>query len=259
MKRLLALALLLPLAGCGAPSTAVTPAVPAAASAAASTAPSASPPSTVDNWANAVKFSELVLGNKHDQARPYASPGSPADRYVTHQIAGREAIAAGGGPATAKETPTVNAEAHTVSFPSGDEEAVWKDFTYDADGKVTGWTLAGTGTTLASRMWTKDAQATVKGVTVKLVSAYQNDSGLFVILDITSADRDLQSDPQPSLTDTKKRQRQSASFTGPTSVTKGNSAYMLYFFPDATFGGTLTYKLLSSSYSSVGSVVLTIE
>lgn len=263
MKRLLSLALILPLAACSTgtpPATSPSAQSSSVASAAASVAPDAATPTVAEGWTNAVKFAELALGKKFEAARAFASPGSAADRYLTHQVAFAEAFAAGGGSGNDPQTPTANRDAGTISFSQGNgrDEAVWKAFTYDEAGKVTGWALEDTGTLLANQLWTKAAEATLKGATVKLVSAYQNSFGLWVVLDITSADRDLKMDFMPSLTDAKKRQRSAASVHGPEDIMKGTSAYVVYAFEGATFGGSLTYTLRSSSYSEVGKVTLSI-
>lgn len=261
MKRLFVLALVVPLAACsGGTGVAPAPNTPAASSAAPvaqATSTTNPAPTLVDDWSNAVKFSELALAGKHEGAKKYVSPGSAADRYLIHQIALREAVVAAGSARNDPLTPTVNRDSGTISFSQGEgeDDTVWKDFTYDG-GKVSGWTIG--ETPLSSRVWTKDAEASLKGVNVKLVSAYQNDSALWVILDVTSADRDLKMDYSPALTDAKKRQREAATVVGPDEVKTGTSAYVAYAFEGAAYGGTLTYALTSTNFSPLGKVTLAI-
>ena len=164
------------------------------------TAPPASvsptPEPTVDGWANAQAFADAALKGDYDTASNYVSANGAAARYLEHQRAMNEAsTAAGLGSTEGPDDVTFDADEGSVTYTYTDGPTVtWKAFEYDSAGMVISWSTGKSATKLSDRLWTKPAKASTAHAVVELVSAYKNDAGLFVVLDVKAKDRALSPD-----------------------------------------------------------------
>lgn len=251
---LVALALLL--AGCTpAPAQVVTVTATAVATPASPT-----PEPTVNGWDNAQKFAEATAKSNYADARPYAAEGGAAARYLTHMEAITEALAAAGQSEWEAPEAEFDADAKTVTLNYDDgSDVVWKDFEYDAAGKVLSWATGESSTKLSDRLWTKSAKVATKHATVELVSAYKNDAGLWIVLDITAKSRAISPDCSAMLVDSKKRQREAGECDGPDRISKGSAGYVALVFPKAEFGGTLRYVVQDDDYNELATIKLKIR
>lgn len=251
-------ALLVLLTACSpGPATVVTVTATAPASQSSPT-----PEPSVNGWDNAQAFAGAALKGNYDEAKAYAASGSAAERYLTHMVAINEAmVAAGDGGMEEPDDVTYDAAAGSVSYTYTDADvtAEWNRFEYDGGGKVISWSTGKSDTKLSDRLWTKPAKASVAHATVQLVSAYKNDSGLFVVLDVKAKDRSINPDCGALLDDSKHRQREAADCSAPDKITKGSSGYVALTFEGAAFGGTLRYKVESANYDDYGTVKLAIR
>ena len=127
---------------------------------------------------------------------------SPAARYIAHQTAAyRRAYELNGQPIT-ETSPndlTVDGDENTgaieIEITDGGDTTTytWKDFTFDASGKITAWT--GKSGPIDSALWSKSDSDEAHGVTVKLVSAYVNNGGeLDVVTELSSPKRAVRVD-----------------------------------------------------------------
>jgi len=244
-------------AGC---SSAPAQIITVTASAPATVSPTPEP--TVDGWPNAQAFAAAALGSDYDKAEGFASPRSAAARYLTHMEALTDALdASGSAPMDDPEEITYDAEAGTVTFsyPDAGDPVVWKEFKYDAAGKVVSWATGESDTTLSDRLWSKPAKASTSHANVELVSAYKNDAALWIVLDINAKDRNLSPDFGALLDDSKNRQREAADMVAPDKISKGTAAYVVLSFTGSDFGGILRYHLTDTNYNTLGTVKIKIR
>jgi len=244
------------LAGCSsAPAQVIT------VTASASSTASPSPVPSVNGWDNAQAFADAALSGDYEKAEKFASPNSAAARYLIHMRAVDDAMIGGGGSSVqAPDDVTYDADSQTVTYTYTDGPTTdWTDFQYDADGYVVSWATGKSSTTLSERLWTKSAKVANKHVSIELVSAYKNDSALWVVLDIKAKDRSIEPDWSPLLDDVKGRQREAGEVDGPDKIMKGNRAYVAYAFGNADFGGTLRYKLEDTAYNDLGTLKIKIK
>lgn len=259
MRLIPALAVAVLLAGCSTgPAATVTITAPVSAPPAAP-----SPSATVDGWDNAQAFTEAALKGDYDTAQKYVSPGGPADRYITHQRAMDEATsAAGDGPSSQATDITFDPDARTVTYTFDEDGAptvTWKDFESDSSGLLLGWSTGKSATKLKDRLWSRSAKVSTSHVTIDLVSAYKNDTALFVVLDVHAKDRSISPDCSALLDDSKNRQRESSYCSAPEKIARGNSGYVVLEFEGAGFGGTLRYVVQDSNWNEFGVVKLRIR
>ena len=247
--------------GTSASSVGVAAPSPVSSSTAASAGtPSApSPTSKIDVLDVAEAFARAIDADDFAQAKTYVKSGTAAERYVIHQESQLDAIKASGrnGAAT-PSTITVDKAAGTVTWQIDTWSAVWTEWQADSDLKLLGWTVKGLGP-VTSLLWTQSASGSVGGASVKVVSAYANSNGLWVILDVTATGAAIAPDLGALLIDTKKRQREASEWYAPQTISAGASGYVLYLFEGATFGGTLTYKVEDTQYHTLGEVKLVIS
>ena len=195
---------------------------------------------------------------------------SPAARYIAHQTAYRRAYELNGQPLT-ETSPndlTVDGDARTgaieIEITDGGDTTTytWKDFTFDASGKITAWT--GKSGPIDSALWSKSDSDEAHGVTVKLVSAYVNNGGeLDVVTELSSPKRAIRVDDAVYTPTDGYRQQDTAGLY--TEVGKGEKAMTAFTFPDTEIGGKLRLELgridtddPSSSYE-LGTVTLNVK
>ena len=223
---------------------------------------SPTPEPSANGWDNAQAFAGAALKGNYEEATEYVAAGSAAERYLTHMTAINEAmVAAGDGGTENPDDITYDAATRTVSYTYTDADmtAEWNRFEYDSAGKVISWSTGKSDTKLSDRLWTKPAKASVAHASVELVSAYKNDSGLFVVLDVKAKDRSITPDCGALLDDSKHRQREAAECSAPEKITKGSSGYVALSFEGAAFGGTLRYNVEGADYDDYGTVKLAIR
>jgi hypothetical protein len=258
MKLVPVIALLVLLAGCSPEPAQV---IVVTTSPSPSTSATAGP--TVDGWNNARAFTDAALQGKYSAAKPYVSPGSEAARYLQHQVAMDRAITAagdGGMPSTHKVTYDDGAATVTFSYPDDPTKTItWQDFEYDPSGLVVRWQTGASLEKLSDRLWSKPARASTSHAKVELVSAYRNDSALFVVLKVTAKDRTIMPDCSPLLTQVDHSQREATDCSAPESLSKSKSAYVAYTFDGATSGGTLRYLIEDTNWTELNAVKLLIR
>lgn len=228
----------------------------------ASSVSTASPEPSVNGWSNAQAFSEAAWKGRYSEAKRFAADGGPAARYLAHMEALQTALdAAGSGDSnTNPNSIDFDATNGTVTATYDDDtEVIWQEFQYDSSGLVFSWSTSDSNIQLSKRLWTKASSVSTKSAKVALVSAYKNDSGLWVILDVNAKERALAPDCSPTLTDTRKRQREASDCNAPDTIGKGTSAYIALLFKGAEFGGTLKYDVLSKDYDNLGTITMKIE
>lgn len=254
--------LLFSMSACTAASQAVVT-VTATPSAGVTSAPNPTPTFDVaaEGWKNAKEFTENVNEGKYDAALEHVSEGSAAARYLTHMTAIDDAsVAAGSGRVTSESELTFSEDEKSITqSDEGVEPTVWESFTWDDAGKLTGWSTGEDDTPLKDRLWTKEAQASTANADVTLVSAYKNDAGLWVVLDVKSKKTAIAPDCSPLLDDTKNRQREATNCMAPGKINKGKAGYVAFLFEGANFGGTLRYELTSAGYHALGTVKVKIR
>lgn len=257
MKPVLALFAVLSLTAC---SAAPAPAVTVTTTAVATSSPTPEP--SVNGWESAQAFAGAALKGDYDEAEQYVAQRSAAEHYLTHMKAVEEAqSAAGSGGNSSPDDVTYDADSGTVTYTYSDPDMTfeWNRFEYDAAGKVISWATGKSDTKLSDRLWSKPAKASTSHATVQLVSAYKNDSGLWIVLDVKAKDRSISPDCSALLDDAKHRQREAASCDAPEKIVKGNSAYVALVFDKADFGGTLRYQVQDSNYNEFGTVKIKIK
>ena len=134
-------------------------------------------------FSTAVEFTRLVHLGDYPAAGALVADNSPAARYIAHQTAYRRAYELNGQPITetSPNDVTVDGDENTgaieIEITDGGDTTTytWKDFTFDASGKITAWT--GKSGPIDSALWSKSDSDETHGVTVKLVSAYVNNGG----------------------------------------------------------------------------------
>lgn len=219
------------------------------------TAQTPTPTSTVpvvDPDAVIKDFTQAVYGFQYDTARDMVSPGSAAERYMTHLVAIDTAFTTN-GQTTQDEAPTlvVDDGVATGTYSDG-TEFVWQDFTVDAAGLITGWTTP--SGVLDKLLWTTPWQGTVAGNTIDLVSAYKSTNGyLWVVLKVTAGASGIDVGAYTSSlvgTDGIAYTPDATRTIAPAStVPAGAAAYVVLTFPKAPFGGTVHLQGWDAEYN----------
>ncbi|WP_199183331.1 hypothetical protein [Cryobacterium sp. Y82] len=232
----LALALALGLVGCAsAPATRE----PAESNASASSASEKDSSSKQDATIEA--FISAAFGDGYEDALQHASPGSPAERYVTHQQALFTGLNANGdGETDPADEPTLAFKGGTVQVVQSDQsEYALTDFIFDEDGLVVSW--IGKSGPVADVLWTTPWSGQTGGNTIDLVSAYRaNGGGLFVVLKVTANERSTNAfgySATYSASDGITYTADGAS--QPQQIAVGSAGYVILTFPGAPFGGTV--------------------
>lgn len=226
--------------------------------------------STTQNFSRAVEFTRLVHIDDYGAAGGLVADNSPAARYIAHQTAYRRAFEANGQPISKSDPSniTVDGDAKTgaikIESVEGDDTTTytWKDFSFDASGKVASWT--GKSGPIDKALWSKSDSAHAHDVTAKLVSAYVTNGGdLIVVAELASRKRAIRVDDAVYTPHKGYRQQDNAGLY--TDVGKGEKAMTVFDFPKAKIGGKLKLELgrvdsddPSSSYG-MGSVTLRIK
>jgi hypothetical protein len=214
------------------------------------------------SWSNAASFAGAALANNWDRAEKYVSEGSPAAKYLVHQRAAHEASASAGGSINTVDQDKIEYDeaARTVTFSQGGTDTVWGHFAFDGAGLVTSWLTNDQGTTLAERLWTETPKANNPAAEIRVISAYRNETDLWIVLDVHSKGSSVSTqDSDLTYVGADKRQRDASRCQGPDEIRKGNSGYMLVAFTGANLGGTLYFKIRDSDYDSRGTLKLAIR
>jgi hypothetical protein len=170
--------------------------------------------------------------------------------------------AAGDGRMASAGKVTYDDHAATVMFSYPDDPTTtitWQGFAYDPSGLVVSWQTGASLETLSDRLSSKPAQASTSHAKVRLVSAYRNDSALFVVLKITAKDRTIMPDCSPQLSQVDHSQREATDCSAPEELPKGRSALVAYTFDGATSGGTLRYLIEDPNWEELNAVKLLIR
>jgi len=235
----LALALTLGLVGCAsAPATRE----PAESSAPASSAPERDQSS--EQNATMEAFVSAAFVDRFEDALQHASPGSPADRYVTHQQALFTGLNANGdGNTDPVAQPTLTFDDGTVKVVYSDQtEYALTDFTFDEDGLVVSW--VGKSGPVADVLWTTPWSGQAGGNTIDLVSAYRANSGaLFVVLKVAANERTTSVYGYSATYSAADGITYTAEWASqPQQIANGSAGYVILVFPSAPFGGTVNLE-----------------
>jgi hypothetical protein len=188
-------------------------------------------------------FSTAVFEERLDDAVQYVSPGSVAERYLTHQQALETGFNANGeGQSDPADRPTLTFSDGVATITYVDSEPyTWDDFAFDEDGLVRSWT--GKSGPIADTLWTQPWTGQSGGNTIDLVSAYRSSSGsLFVILKVTAnegATSPFAYSATYSASDGITYSVESAS--QPQDIAAGSAGYVIMTFSGAPFGGTVNF------------------
>jgi hypothetical protein len=217
---------------------------PASREADATAAPASTAPErdeSAEQNATIEAFVSAVFEDRYDEARQHASPGSPAERYITHQEAIDTALTANGdGQAGTTTEPTLTFEdgVPTIVEP-GANEFTLTDFTFDENGLVVAWT--GKSGPVGDVLWTTPWTGQTGGNTVELVSAYKTNSGaLQAVLKVTANERATSPYGYSSTYSASDGITYSVEWASqPQDIAAGSAAYIVVSFPGAPFGGTI--------------------
>lgn len=235
----LALALTLGLVGCAsAPSTRE----PAESNAPASSTPERDQSS--EQNATIEAFISATFEDRFEDGLQHASPGSPAERYVTHQQAVLTGINANGdGYSDPATDPTLTFDGGTVNVVESDQsEYALTDFTFDEDGLVVSW--VGKSGPVADVLWTAPWSGQTGGNTIDLVSAYKaNSGGLFVVLKVAANERTTSVYGYSATYSASDGITYTAEWASePQEIAIGSAGYVILAFPGAPFGGTVNLE-----------------
>lgn len=235
----LAIALTVGVAGCTA--------APATREPAESSAPASSAPERDQSAEQNATIEALITAiweDRFEEALQHASPGSPAERYVTHQQALFTGLNANGhGYMDPANEPTLTFDDGSVKVVEvGQSEYTLSDFTFDGDGLVVSWT--GKSGPLADVLWTAPWSGQTGGNTIDLVSAYRANSGhLFVILKVSANERTTSVFGYSATYSGSDGITYSAeSSSQPEQIATGSAGYVIMNFPGAPFGGTVNLE-----------------
>lgn len=236
----LALAAALGLSGCTAEAATREPIESSAA--ATSTAES---DQNAENNATIEAFISAAFNDQFEQALQHASPGSAAERYVTHQQAYVTALNANGdAPVDDPEDDTDNAPTLTfdegiVNVNQGGTDYSLTDFTFDDDGLVTAWT--GKSGPVSSVLWSQPWSGQTGGNTVDLVSAYRANAGsLIVVVKVTANERTATIFGYSATYSASDGITYAvAGSSQPSQIAPGSAGYAILVFTGAPFGGTV--------------------
>jgi len=225
--------------------------------------PPEAPELTNSSFTNAVEFARLVHIDKNAQATSLVAKGSPAERYMAHQVAGDKAIKLA-GTYTAVDPDTVTIDGNEkpgsvkIEIDNGDEdptEYTWKDFKFDPAGKIKSWT--GKSGPIESVLWSRESKADGRAVDGRLVSAYRTNAGSMYVVVEWRAKRSVK---LFSATYTAHGgYRQKATEEGLYEVDKGEKILSYYVFDDAEFGGKMRIDVSDANGYEIEKLSLTVR
>lgn len=231
----------------------------AAAVPAASDAPVVPAASDDKNFATAVNFTRAVQSSDYAQAFTLAAPGSIAVRYIEQQKSVRQAQQINGDSTEDDTEPTIkpNRKAQSIGIEVGDLSYTWKDFAYDAKGRVESWT--GAAGPVAKVLWSKGDTSEALGTTARLVSAYTANSGdLFIVIEYKATRAiNFQYDTTYAAADGYKQKPTTQGFLD--SLQKGEKTLGYYVFKNAEFGGIFHTSIMSSDLTKTGRLSLDVR
>nr|NLI49768.1 hypothetical protein [Propionibacterium sp.] len=237
----------------------VLPACSQAPSPGPTTATSRGAGEVTGDWTAVGLFVDAVMAENRDAAARYVVPDSPAARYLRFQ-----ADFAGADPARSTPSPgtwAVNVDKHLGEVTLGVVGAtpvVWTDWRFAPDGRILQWSTPVAGP-LEDRLWTAEPVATSPAGTVRLVSAFVNDTSLSVVVEVaaTGASQTIDCDatyaaPAPGAATPTAGASPATGEPGPqpadgcfgtARISAGATGRVALQFLDARLGGTLTYTL----------------
>jgi hypothetical protein len=222
----------------------------------------ASTPASRDDFATAVKFTQHSFDREYNEADDFVAPGSAADRYVLHRKKFAEALEIDGWDENDDSIPAIvepDMRIRTIKIEEtsyGKEyKYVWKDFTFDPTGKVSGWT-GGSGN-LASVLWNKDSKDSASGLTGQLVSAYRADVGNVEVVIEFKAYSDV-SFYAASYSPRSGYRRDPYNSTSQIVLNKGDKTLGYFVFKNTNFGGKLRIEVVPSNVE-IGDSTSTVE
>lgn len=246
----LAVASLLVVTGCsGVRDTTPEPAVAVTPSVSVPEDTVAPEPAEQENFAAAVRFAELVHDSAYDELSKFVASDSPAARYVVHQLSTQEAQELDGsfvGPDSGGGfTVEPNRAKRTIRVESldGDVAYTWKDFAYDAKGKIRTWNN-GSGP-LDEALWTRRSKDSAMGTEANLISAYRSSGGNLIVVVEASTSRAVSFayDEMATYLPKSGYRQKAFAYTTISDLNKGEKTLLWYEFKKAKLGGTLTIHL----------------
>jgi hypothetical protein len=189
------------------------------------------------------EYVNAVFAKDYETAGLLSSPGSVAERYLTHLTETQTAYVNAGQEYLLNEgeEPTVTFKdgVASVDYPESDFEYVWSNFEFDDRGLVTTWTTA--SGPMDGNIWTTPWEGAVGGNTVTLVSAYQSSGGaLWVTLKVAAGASETNVNGySATYVDASGGARSVAQSAQPSSLPPSSSGLISVVFDQADFGGTL--------------------
>ena len=189
------------------------------------------------------EFVNATFAQDYPTAALLVSPGSVAERYITHLSATRDAYRNAGMEWMLDEgdTPSITFEdnAVTVDYAATGNQYAWSGFEFDDRGLVTSWTTA--SGPMDGNLASTPFEAAVGGNTVTLLSAYQSSGGaLWVTLKVAvgGAETDVWANSATSV-DGAGAVRSTAQAASPTTLPPNSTGLISVVFDQADLGGTV--------------------
>ena len=213
------------------------------------------------NFNNALEFTRMVHLGKYGAAAGLVAPQSPAARYVAHQQAADKAQEINGDDATVNPDDYAfdpDPKDGTIKIDTGDGETVytWKEFAYDANGKIVSWT--GASGPVAKVLWSKESKASALGASARLVSAYRSNTGDMWVVVEWSAKRKVMINGSPSYSANGGYKQSPQSWSSQNELAAGEKTLAYYSFAGAKFGGKLRLDVDTPSYSDSDTLILNV-
>lgn len=225
-----------------------------------STPPATASAPSNNQFTKAVEFSRLVWNGEDEQAGALVADNTPAARYIVHQINYDKALRVSGldneivGYTIKGDEKT---GAVSIEGEDDDETFVWKSFTFDSAGKVTGWSTP--NGPIAKILWSRESSDESVGAKGRLVSAYRTTSGGVTMVVEMSATKTVQLGYTAEYAPTGDYKQQSTDQSSIDSLAKGEKTLLYYYFEDAKFGGKLTIPVSSGKNYDSGTITLRIR
>lgn len=210
-------------------------------------------------WENVVAFTAAVFARDFESASEYVSPGSPAERYITHMRNVEQALTLAGqqdsSPAT-EVTPDRDTGSVEVVESVGAEPYTWAEFVSDPEGRVISWT--GAQGPVEETLWLTQQSGSALGQVIALSSAYRSNIGdLWVVVDVTP-EYTTYVDYGAIYIDPSGLAHAPTSVIHPPTIVGAATSKVAYLYEGAELGGWFVYKVVGPNYAGTDEVRLAI-
>jgi hypothetical protein len=216
------------------------------------------------NFETARLFTQATaIDGNFEEANKYASPDSPAERYLVHQDnADRiNRSSPGGVDEDSDDTELdIDREGRSITYASedSDDEWTWKNFVYDTDGKVVSWSRD--DGKLQKAIWSKESKDSTKYVSGKLKSAFVTSSGEALVVVVEWSAKKGTSAGTVTYTDKDGfRSEATDQSTDVGDLRKGEKVLVYYRFVGAKLGGKFHAKFNSTDWTKTSTITLRVR